>query len=123
MVEVVEEHVVEAADAGLDVAWYSDVENAERSIATAGDRRPNAVQRDDGARCGRRTEQHVDFVQRGPTLVVMHRDRAVTRRKLPCSLICAIGDDRGAYALGAQALERKFRHFTRAEDHRAASGE
>src|SRR6185295_16426809 len=121
--EIVEEDVVDARDAWLDVPWYGDIEDAEGAIAAATHRRAHAVERHHGAWCGGRAEEQVDFVQRRPALLVMHRERTVAARQLLGALVRSVRDDRGADSLVHQTLERELGHLSRTEDHRATTGE
>src|SRR3954468_1973611 len=123
IIEVVEKDVVDAGDVRFDVAWDRDVENAERTIATARYRRLHPVEGHHGSWRGGRAEQHVDLVQRCPALVVMHRKRAVPARELLRALVGPVRDDRGAHALIHQTLQRELGHLSGTENHCATSGE
>ena len=83
IVEVVEEDVAELADRRIDVARQRDVEHAERAVAARRERRANVLGEDDRSRRRRRADEHVDVGEQRPRFVVVHRDRAVSRRRAP----------------------------------------
>ncbi len=123
VVEVIQEDVVDARDTRLDVSRHRDVENTERSIATTRHRRLHAVERHDRPRSRCRAEEQVHLVQRGPALLVVHRERAVSARQLLGALVGPVRNDRGAHALVHQTFQRELRHLAGTENHRAATGQ
>jgi hypothetical protein len=84
---------------------------------------PHVVDEHHRARRGCRAHEDVHVGQRRPTLIVVHRDRSMPLGDVSRSLERSVGDDRRPHTLIGETLEREFRHFAGAEDHRALAGE
>src|SRR5205823_9447497 len=80
IVDIVQEYVLELRDRWIDIAWNSEIENAQRSSAAAGDDVPHPFPCDARVRRGGRAKRDIGRRKIRPRVFERHRAAAQTSR-------------------------------------------
>ena len=123
VVDVVQEHVLDLRDRGIDVARHGEIEHTQRAPATPRNHRPDAFPGHHRVGRGGRAERDVDRRKVWPGLLQRHRPSAQPLGDRACALLGAIRDQRDLHTLVAQAGGRELGHVSRAENQRVPAGE
>ncbi|ABA50496.1 hypothetical protein BURPS1710b_3601 [Burkholderia pseudomallei 1710b] len=119
IVDGIEEHVLQLADFGLDVARHREVDHEDRPVAARLHRALDGAETDDRQRRCRARHDDVELVHARGQIGERHRAAAEALGELRAALGGAVRDDELARALRGEVGRAELDHLARADEQHA----